>query len=49
MMIALAEDNAGEGATFAEQQDTVVMAQKYLREHPEACKVSVRGAQLQKR
>lgn len=46
MMIALADDNAGEGASFAEQQDTVVMAQKYLREHPEACKTHpVRRAQ----
>jgi len=31
----------GEGASFVEQQDTVVMAKKYLEAHPEACKVGL--------
>jgi hypothetical protein len=41
MLIALADENAGNESTATEQIDTVALAKKFLIEHPEACKVDV--------
>jgi len=38
MFVALADENAGEGATAAEQIDVVRFAREYLRKNPTACK-----------
>jgi hypothetical protein len=40
MLIALADENAGAEASLREQIDTVATAQKFLKEHPKAYKIS---------
>jgi hypothetical protein len=39
MLIALADENAGKEESVEVQVDVIRVARKYLREHPEACKV----------
>jgi hypothetical protein len=41
MLIALADENAGPESTLHERIDTVLVAQKFLNEHPESCKRNI--------